>query len=235
MNINDIILVAIIISSITVLVAYGIPYYFSKAFANLRSYKEPQEAKESLNSLFLIFFGILIICCLIYWNKQKDSGILQNQANTSFQPEVSSNNQQAKQSQNGSKTQQIQTEKQSSPENILANKIVENIYTWYEEGSSASLTFRPDGNSSVGTMVLTGSIHTLEFRFEGDRNALDAITNPKQICSFTYAYNISGNYIHATFVNSSCNYQAKDRTFTFYESDNTICAYTSQGEMVFKP
>jgi hypothetical protein len=106
-------------------------------------------------------------------------------------------------------------------------------YHWYEDGSTATITFQSDDAPSSGSMTLTSTIHILEFRIEGDRNAIDAVVNPDVICRFEYTYDIRGNYIHAKFVKSICNYDAADRTFTFNESNSTISIFSNEGEMIF--
>lgn len=115
-----------------------------------------------------------------------------------------------------------------------ALKIVSNIYSWYEDGNYASISFQYDGDPLVGTMTLTGNILTLELLLENDRNAIDVAVNPNSQCSFFYKYEIRGTYIHLKFKNSSCGYEAMNRMLPYNESCNCITATSGSGEMTFR-
>jgi hypothetical protein len=152
-------------------------------------------------------------------------------SNKPIENNAPTNNQATAQNQ---ETNSVNATKESIEDKIAA-KIVSHVYFWYEDGSYATLSFQYEDNPSVGTMVLTSTIHILEFRYEGDRNAIDAVTNPDAICRFEYTYKINDNYINTTFVKSNCNYSGSKHHLTYNESDNTISAYTNEGEMIFKP
>ena len=166
-------------------------------------------------------------------NQQKNELIQKNEigSNDTIQNTSSINNQTTAQNQG---TNSGNTTRESIEDKVAAI-IVANSYSWYEDGSYATLSFQYEGNPSTGTMVLSSTIHILEFRYEGDRNAIDAVVNPDAICRFEYTYKINDNYINTTFVKSNCNYSGNNHHLTYNERDNTISAYTNEGEMIFKP
>jgi len=180
--------------------------------------------------IFLISV-VLLTGCL-------EQGDHQNQSFNKTQKQEETSDQQVKKAFDDSARRVENSEKKGDKKPTTEDRIVEeisdNTYSWYEEGSTATLTFQRESNSNTGTLVLTGTIHILEFRIEGDRNAVDAVANPNIICRFEYTYDIRGNYIHVKFVKSTCDYHAADRTFTFNESNNSISIYSNEGEMIFK-
>lgn len=190
--------------------------------------------------ILLVLFGTILFATIWYnmdhptnignQNKLSNSQIENDSENRQRVEEVNTQNNSVE-----NQARKSEIEKQPSLDDQLALKIVLRTYQWYEDGSAASISFQYQDNPSKGTMVLTGSIHTLEYRYEGDRNAIDAITDPERKCSFVYNYEIRGNYIVATFAKSTCGYDGSNHTFTYNVSDNTISSYTGQGEMIFKP
>jgi hypothetical protein len=183
---------------------------------------------------FFIVFVILIVRNSSQGNQQEKSELNQNNeigSNKPIENTAPTNNQATVQNQGSNSENTIR----KSIEDKIAAKIVAHVYSWYEDGSYATLSFQYESNPSVGTMVLTSTIHILEFRYEGDRNATDAVLNPDVICHFEYTYKIIDNYINTTFVKSNCNYSGSNHHLTYNERDNTISAYTNEGEMIFKP
>jgi len=202
-----------------------------------------EELQISSSQWFVIgavVFSVIVLS-IIYYNLDSITSTNRQDNSSDRQTEYAARNGQRTEEENTQKPQvenlpsKSELDKQPSLDDQRVLKIVSRTYQWYEDGSTATISFQHQDNPSEGTLVLTGSIHTLEYTYAGDRNAIDAVANPDRKCSFVYNYEIRGTNIHATFVKSDCGYDGKDNTLFYNESGNYITAYTSQGEMNFKP
>ena len=164
-----------------------------------------------------------------YENKMADS--LQSQDRVSFSV---NSNVGGYPSGSESEIQQVPIANVPTTNDLIAKKIVSNSYFWYKDGSSASLVFQHDGNSSDGTLVLTATGDVLNLKFDGNLYA-GVVLAPNDIFRLHYKYTIRGIYINASFISASCTLEGKNFNMTYDESGNYICAYTNEGEMYFKP
>jgi hypothetical protein len=119
-------------------------------------------------------------------------------------------------------------------ENKLNVDIVSHKYYWYEDGDAAFISFSPDGQGDEGTATITSIVRVMEFRLEGDRNAIDVVTNPNLHAVFEYKYLIRDYHVHLTFVKSNVNYTGSNHILTYDTKNKTLSAYTNEGEMIFK-
>jgi uncharacterized protein YxeA len=127
------------------------------------------------------------------------------------------------------------TTTQAPGENKIARELISHKYIWYEDGDAAYISFSPGSDPSQGGVTITSIIRVMEFRLEGDRNAIDVVTNPNVHAVFEYTYVINHNHLNLTFVKSNVNYTGSDKTLSYDERTKTLTAYTNEGEMIFKP